>query len=176
MKKLSKLFAGLLVLVFVLTACSEEATVFEKEGMKLTMTGEFKESPMPGYTFAAETSDAGVLALKEGYAEYPDLNGISLDEYKQMIMTNNAQFELKEADVEGVVALEHTAPSAEGEGNLTFFTSLHQAPDGFWFLQFTCEEKDYEEYRPLFIDWSKKVEFKNADSGSTDQAEPSESK
>ena len=57
---------------------------------------------------------------------------------------------------------EYTRENEKLKGDYHYFAVLFKGEDAFWMVQFAVPEADITEYRPLFIDWAKTIEFTNS--------------
>ncbi|MDD4124894.1 MAG: hypothetical protein PHW77_04115 [Eubacteriales bacterium] len=159
MKKAAVAF--FLVLALTLSGCSfllKEASskTFTKAGLSITLTDAFYESEYITYTAFYSMADVAVFTLKEEFTLLEGFENYSLNEYCQLVISNNGKSSsVQEDDNLTYFVYENIANGK----NFSFFCSVYKSGDAFWLVQFTCLNDKYDEYYDDFITWAKSVKF-----------------
>ncbi len=165
MKKLLSL-ALVLVTVLSLAGCAlphvyeMEDKKFSEKGLEITLTSGFAVKEQEGYTVCFDSIEVAVFTLKEEKSAFSGLGKITLADYATFVQTANADKKPGEiATEDGVTYMEYTVNN-EDDGNVyKYFTTVHEADDAFWLVQFCAKESVYAESRPYFFTWAKSVAF-----------------
>jgi len=165
MKKLLTIIAVSLVCSLLLCGCIPkvmfipssdsigEPKVFEKDGVKLTLTDRFveEESKLGFYAYYV-TDFCGVVVLKEDFTLEEGLADLSLEEYVGNVIENNG----------------HTGIEPQNQDDLWFYVSendrtrsysySYKGSDAFWIVQYLCMTSDAPEFEDIFYLWANTVE------------------
>ena len=133
-----------------------EGSAHTEQGITLYLPEGYQKASLAGATlsYVSPKQDVLIYALKEPHAGLTSLmTDFTLDEYIKLLKTANADKnpkDLPEADgVQGFIY----------EYNIyTYYSFAVADEDCFWFIQFICENKDYEAMKPEFISWAKSVD------------------
>ena len=131
---------------------------FTYDDMEITLTNEFDEVSVDGYTVCYESMDVGILALEEEFALAEGFGDLSLEEYGQLIIDANA-LDCSLQDENDLVYFEYQYTDSASSDAYNYFNVVYKTSDAFWMFQFASLEEDYAEYQPLFIEWAQSVEF-----------------
>ena len=165
MKKLLGFVAVILSLSFLLCGCLPqvafvadqdsigEAAVFEKDGIKLTLTDRFVEKESEVGFHAYYTSNfCGVAVLKEDFSLEEGLAEKSLKDYVADVIENNG----------------HTGVEAQNRGDLWFYSRdvnstrsysfSYKGSDAFYIVQFICMTSAAPALEDTFFLWADSVE------------------
>ena len=130
-----------------------ESKIFEKEGIKLTLTDNFieKESEL-GFNAYYVSSFCGVVVLKEEFSLEEGLADCSLEEYIGNVIANNG----------------HTDIEPQNQDDLWFYVRKdnvtrcysysYKGSNAFWIVQFLCMASDAHELEDQFYLWANSVE------------------
>lgn len=163
---MKKLIAVLLIILVAVStaACRSpkdaEDKTFTYEEMSITLTTGFTEKQYEGYTVCYDSSEAAVFTLRESKDEFDE--GITFDEYVEGVKKVNASrgFELTETkSQDGLTSFEYRYTNTEQEIEYRFLTTLHEASDAFWIVQFVSPSELYDKYAESFVKWAKTVTF-----------------
>lgn len=137
-----------------------KAKVFSADGMKITLTDQFVETPIAGFTVCYDFKDAAVLALKEKFDLLDGFEDYTLEEYGEAIIENgNFDSSVKLQNKNGLTYFEYLATNSEINETYKYFVVVYKAPDAFWMIQFATPEAKFSNYQQSFIDWARSVEF-----------------
>lgn len=163
MKKTISMILVLATLLLALVACgSAKPKEFTTGGMYFTLTDDFRQVSVPGYTACYESSKVAVFVLKESFSLQAGLGNKSLDEYAQMVRKNNSS--KSPSDIlksDGLTYMEYKFYNAEYSTTYKYFCTMYKSSDAFWLIQFTCSDKLYADYKSSFVNWAKTVSFAN---------------
>lgn len=132
---------------------------FTKEGMTITLTSAFKEEDTEGMTASYLSTSIGVSALKESFESFEDAGASSsmpLKEYAELVIEAN-EFSSTITEKEGITCFNYEDDSS-GE-NFIYLGTVHRSGDAYWYVQFYCQEKDYEKNESTFLKWAKSIKF-----------------
>lgn len=131
---------------------------FTYSGMEITLTDEFERVTVSGYDVAMESSDVAVLALKESFADYPVLEGYTLEQYADLVQQANNHQHYSTTWKSGFLYYEYQAKGEDGE-MYHYFVTMHKGTDAFWLIQFFTAQEDMIENREDIFEWAASVEF-----------------
>ena len=124
------LFMGVVISLFAgcsfFSAKDGDAKEFSSDGLTLTLTDKFSKAEIEGYTVCYDSFDVAVFALKESFADYPQLEGLTLDEYKEYVLEANASKAPKEdTSIKDLTVLRFDYYIADKKANYTYFVTLY---------------------------------------------------
>jgi hypothetical protein len=128
--------------------------------MSITLTSAFTETTVDGFTVCYDSSQVAVLVLKEPFILADGFGDLTLEEYADVIYRSNSEKQpTKIFNEDGLTCLEFVSYSTEAKADYKYFGVMYKTDDAFWFIQFACLEKNYEENRAHFIECGKSVTF-----------------
>ena len=130
-----------------------EPKIFEKDGIKLTLTDNFieKESEL-GFNAYYVSNFCGVVVLKEDFSLEEGLADRSLEEYIGNVIANNGH-----ADIEPQNQDDLWFYVRDKNGTRSYSYS-YKGTDAFWVVQFLCMTSDASKLEDLFYLWANSVE------------------
>lgn len=131
---------------------------FTVDNMTITLNDTFRESDVEGFTQCYVNFNMGVSILKEGYSQYPILEGYTLAEYGEAVMWANDLLDSSLTPYEDFMYFTYTASDEEGT-TFGYLATVHQSDDGFWLIQFSTVEEKYAESESQFLEWAGSVRF-----------------
>lgn len=171
MKKSIKILSLILCLVTVmgaLCACKGEEVPkrFTERGCTITLTNYYKYKSSDVYDFCYEGEERIVLGKKETFTALSKVgisSGSSLIEYAKMVIANN-QLGVKAEKIGGLVTFSYTREVETSmvftaAHKITYLAVVYKTGDGFWLIQFACEEDKFDETKPIFLEYAKSVTF-----------------
>lgn len=132
---------------------------FTYDDMTITLTDNFVEKSMDGFTVCYDSSDIAVFVLKESFDLLDGSENYTLEEYGELVLQSNS-FDSELQSDNGLTYFEYEFTNPDNNETYTYFSSLYKTSDAFWMIQFTTPE-DYKSYRDTFIEWAKSVKFTN---------------
>ncbi len=159
-KRLSVLLMTVLLAVsFVGCSLFKEKT-FTKEGMSITLTGQFVEQEYVTQTVCYVSPKVVVTALKEEFTMLAGFEGWSLVEYASTTIANN-KLNCRYYGAKGYV---YFVFEKEVSGkDYTYYAACYKSTDAFWLVQFGCETKNYEDLQDTMIKYAESVTFETAE-------------
>ena len=131
-----------------------EPKQFDKAGMTITLTEEFREFDAENYTVGYTTNKCAVFALEEAFSLFEDGESLTLRNYGQMILDNNGMNgTTKLVEENGLLYFEYQVETYH------YMACLYKADDAFWMVQFSCDVDNINAFKPIFAQWAKTVVF-----------------
>lgn len=154
------------VLLLSAVSCTDllkpQEKVFSSNGMSITLTTEFNEASIEGYTVCYESKDVAVFILKEAFSLQAGLENQTVDYYAELVRNANmskAPGEIKKYN--GLTYLEYDHLNEEKGVTYRYFTTMFKGTDAFWLVQFACDKNEFADKRQDFINWANTVAFAN---------------
>lgn len=154
--------SGKLVTSLLLSDVMVESEVFSFDEMKITLTNEFAETDVDGYTVCYVSEKVLVLALKESYELVDGFENYTLEEYGNLVITNNnleSKCQLQSDD--GLTYFKYQYTDSEKNTTYDYFSVVYKGTDAFWMMQFVTDEEDTADYQQHLAEWAKSVELTN---------------
>ena len=157
------IFAFFFIASFALTFFLETEVLpetFTYGNMSITLTNEFSERNIDGYSACYESYDNLVMIIKDDSSYFENFETYTLKQYGEDTLTYNefdSSIELQEEG--GLTYFEYEFTDEETGDVYSYFVPLYKSSDAFWFFEFASFKEDYETYREQFIEWAKSVEF-----------------
>lgn len=160
MKKIISLLA-ILVLVISLPACSSAAPkekVFSKSGLEITLTTDFTETTVSGYTVCYDSSHAAVFALKEDFSLLEGSEDMTLNEYAELVQkANSSRSPSAISTKNGIPYFEYTFFNESENVTYRYYTTVFKGSNAFWMVQFACADSTYEAQKDNFLTWAQSI-------------------
>ncbi len=135
----------------------EPCEFVDESGVVITLTDSFEKiDTEAGFTYG--TNDAVVFGGETEFSAMEGLEDYSLKEYGELLIEKNGW----DTDVkkENGITYYLYEVYVENEGaNYLYMATLYKTEDSFWTITFAIDEAQYEEYKPLFFEWAKSVQF-----------------
>ena len=130
-----------------------ESKIFEKEGIKLTLTDKFIEKESELGFYAYYVSDfCGVVVLKEEFSLEEGLADRSLEEYIGNVITNNGHTDIKPQNKDDLWFY------VSDSGETRSYSYTFKGSNAFWIVQYLCVSSDANELEDLFFLWANSVD------------------
>jgi len=129
---------------------------FSAEGMSITVTDEFIETDVQGYTLVLGSPDVAIFAIKEEFNLFD--SEYSLDEYAELVIDAN-EFDVTLKSVDGLLYFEREFTNTEENVTYRYYSFVYEGKDAFWFIQFAVEVEKAPEYVEDIFEWARSVEF-----------------
>ena len=159
MKKLMVLLAVML-LIFPFYGCKKRLTQYTNGTITLTLPEGFTESTEDeDYDYVLTSNDAYVLCSHADLAflEEHNISDITLDEFTSYFTKNEELLLDRSFGTYNVFSYES---QVEGKDYYNMI-GIYQTNDGFWLVNFICDNTDVKKFEPDFLDWAGKVTFKD---------------
>ncbi len=134
-----------------------EEKEFTKGELSITLNEDFSESSYAGFQAVYDSSNVAVFALQEKFADYENIEDMTLEEYTEAsIEANGLNTEVKQKD--GLTYFEY---DANGNSSLLYhyMTFAYKSDDGFWLVQFATLKEDAAEQEESILRYAKSVKF-----------------
>lgn len=136
----------------------EPYEIIDDSGVKMTLTDSFIDAELAGFDFSYCTDDVVVLAFEDAFSLMEGFEDYSLKEYGELSIRNN-ELDSKVEKEDDVTYYLYESYVENEATNYVYFASIYKTEDSFWTITFAVDEAQYEEYKPLFLEWAKSVEF-----------------
>ena len=161
MKKLVS-FILLFTFIFTLGGCAVKDTkekVFTKNEFSITLNEAYIESEYEGYYACFDSATVAVFVVKEGFDIMEGFSDYTIEQYANIVMYNCSDKLPSFHQKDGISYIEYSFKNTEVNKTYKYLTALYKSSDAFYMVQFTCEDKDYIEYKDYFIERAKTVKF-----------------
>lgn len=128
--------------------------------MSITLTDEFSEANIDGYSACYQSYDNLVMLIKDDSSLFENFETYTLEQYGEDTLVYNEfddSIELQQEN--GLTYFEYEFNDEDTGEVYSYFVPLYKSSDAFWFFQFASMKEDYETCREHFIEWAKSVEF-----------------
>ena len=164
------LMLGVAVLVGLMMGCLSgcslssldddvKAKTFSEEGMTITLTDEFSSFDAGNFTVGFQSRNAMVLGLKEEFTLKEGFADYTLEEYGNLVLTNNKLEFCELNSAEGLTFFEYLYTDPDSAVDYRYFSCVYKTEDAFWLVHFITEEKSLGVYADQIVTWAKSVEF-----------------
>ncbi|MBQ7294606.1 MAG: hypothetical protein IJW86_00265 [Clostridia bacterium] len=131
---------------------------FTYGNMSITLTNEFSERNVDGFSACYESYSSIILINKDDKEFFEDFDSYTLEEYGNDII-ENSEYDVELQKENGLTYFEYVYNDEESGDVYSYFVPVYKSDDAFWLFQFSSFEEDYETYREQFVEWAKTVEF-----------------
>lgn len=136
----------------------EPTEIVDDAGIKMTLTDAFIETNLAGFDFTYGCEDVAVFGFADEFVLMDGLEDYSLKEYGELSVANN-NLNSKVKKENGVIYYEYDSYVADEGVTYCYLSAMYKAEDAFWTITFAVDEAQYEEYKPLFLEWASSVAF-----------------
>ena len=152
------LIVGLLLGIVINALEPTAPKTFTTAGMEITLTDDFRESKLEGFTMCYGSKDMAVYTIKEVFSLVEGFGDYTVEEYcQQLLQANELDGKVQIQNHDGLLFFECSAPGDKGtEYHMSFF---FKASDAFWSIQFAVLEEDAAQLRDTILDYAKSVTF-----------------
>ncbi len=134
--------------------------VFASNGMEITLTNEFTETSVDGYTVCYGSQNVAVFALKEDFALFEGAKEYTLAEYGEMVVDSNGfSSDVELQTVDGLSCFEYEWTNPETNIEYKYLSVVYKTTNAFWLIQFSTTADNYDSCYADFLQWAKSVEF-----------------
>ncbi len=159
MKKLLAIILCLAALLS-LSACGETKT-YKAGGFSVQLPRTFERTEKERYALHLNDGDVFVWTVKDDFSAEEGMEAWPLNEYvTTLYLLNELQNPEPVKEENGIIYFEYSAVNEKKNKTFTYLTTAYKASDAFYMVQFVCEDKEYETYKPLFMEWAKTVKVK----------------
>ena len=153
------LILGKLIPQWILAQQQQQPQIFSAEGMQITLTSAFRQvdGSRQGFILCYTSPDTNVYIIKEDFAQYPDLQNLSVEQYAQLVLSNNPALSGgRPAQEDDLTIFEYTQ-----SGN-RFMMVFLKGPDGFWIFEFAATAEKADSLRQAHLNYAKSICFPSA--------------
>ncbi len=154
------LCASLIMLVSCFDVSAKPKEFSVSQGLKLTLTDDFKETEIEGYTVSYDSAKIAVFTLEEKFSLVDGFENYTIKQYGEAVRTaNNTKdpTELKTED--GLTFFEYTFHNDDENEDYHYYSYVFKEEDAFWLVQFACLEDNAEELKGEIANYAKSVTF-----------------
>ena len=159
------MLAVAILFLTVLSGCEtpplyqQDLKTFRAKGMSISLPEEFEQSELMGFDAAFDSPDVAVFVIKELFSE-ADWADYTLQQYAELILQGNEEKNPSPiTQTEGLTVFEHSSYNQLEQCTFQYLSVMFKGTDAFWLFQFTCDQTNYQQYKPHFIKWAKTVSF-----------------
>lgn len=155
-------FVLLLTFIFALGGCAVKDTkdkVFTKNEFSITLNEAYVESEYEGYYACYDSATVAVFVVKESFDIIEGFSEYTIDQYANLVMDSCKDKNPSLRQKDGLSYIEYSFKNTELNKTYVYLTALYKSSDAFYMVQFTCEDKDYTEYKDYFLERAKTVKF-----------------
>lgn len=129
----------------------------DESGVIITLNDTFEKIDTNA-TFSYGTNDAVVFGHKAEFSASEGLEDYTLEEYaEESIKFNELDAEVKKEN--GITYYLYKMYVDNEGAEYYYFAALYKTEDAFWTITFAIDEAQYDEYKPLFLEWANSVQF-----------------
>ena len=136
---------------------SPKEKVFSFDGMKITLTDEFKETSIENYTVAYDSKNIAVFVLKESFSLGDGFQNLTLNEYEDLVIRAASLSDVQKKTADGLNWFEYPATNSETGDTYRYFSYVYKTGNAFWVVQFATLDGNAEKYFPKITDWASSV-------------------
>ncbi len=137
----------------------EGMQTFRTDGMRLTLSDDFSEAPIKGYTAAYGTEDTAVFVLKEPFSLLEGAEEYTIGQYRDILIEANGLTGVDRIDQEGLTGFSYPFSDPETGEALCFFDYVYKSDDAFWLLQFVVPGAEADGRADEIAGWARTVSF-----------------
>jgi hypothetical protein len=156
----------MLVMVFTFVGCKVKDVVFTCQELSITLTENFKETEIEGYTACFDSPDIAVFTLKEEFSLMTGFEDYTIDQYADLVLQANSDRNPETVKIDGLGnCIKYTFYNTELNQDYTYIAALYKADTAFWMVQFACKTEEYPQREEFFIERAKTVTFSTVTAG-----------
>ena len=137
---------------------SPEPKEFTSSGMTVTLTKDFTEDNVMGFTYSCRSKDVYMLALREAFSEAEGLKDLTLDEYRDILLEVNELTDARVDTFDGIPGFEYDYEDEDGNAYHDR-TYVYRTDESFWMIQFITFREAFSKYETTINGWAKSVRF-----------------
>lgn len=163
---LTGIILGLILNVVILSrvmgghSIAQERKAFAAEELRITLTENFEEASVPGYTACFSAGETAVFVLREDLEQMKPYGEPSLEVYGAMILANNGFEQTVRLEKEQeLTTFDARILDPDSGETYYYYCGLFRSEEAYWMVQITTVAEEPEEMIPLFRQWLKSVSF-----------------
>lgn len=146
-------------LILLMSSCSAKMRNFEKDGMLITLTSDYKETEPGNLTSYYKSPRAAVTSVKKDIDLLNEL-GISSDistlDYAELIVKSSG-IEVSVYEQNALTYFEYAENT--NFGSFKYLACVYKDDDAFWLVQFSCQADIYNDMKSEFLKFAQSVSF-----------------
>ena len=150
---------GALIGVSIFSEKKATPKTFTNEGMSITLSDEFKENDVGGYTAVYDSKKVAVFVLKEDFTFVEGFENYTLEQYAKLVITSNNLGDPEVKTVDEVAIFEYEYKNTENNNTYKYFSYVYKADDAFWLVQFAVRDNAVDKYEAKIEEWASSVRF-----------------
>ena len=150
---------GALIGVSIFSEKKSTPKTFTNDGMSITLSDEFKENDVGGYTAVYDSKKVAVFVLKEDFTFVEGFENYTLEQYAKLVITSNNLGDPEVKTVDGLTVFEYEYKNTENNNTYKYFSYVYKADDAFWLVQFAVRDNAVDKYEAKIEEWAKSVKF-----------------
>ena len=138
-----------------------EPQVFTAEGMQITLSKAYQKTDVSeyGFTLGYASRETAIFVLKEEFTLSAGFEDLTLDEYAQLVLSNNQMLGGSPYQADGLTIYEYTEVSLEDGETYAYLIVFLKGPDAFWMFEFSTKEENAKAMRQTYLDFAQTIEF-----------------
>lgn len=160
-KKLLSIFT-ICIIIVTLCGCAVKDTknkVFTKNEFNITLNEAYVESQQDGFYACYDSATVAVFVVKESFDIMEGFSDYTIEQYANIVMYNCSDKNPSLHQKDGISYIEYSFKNTQINKTYNYLIALYKSDDAFFMVQFTCEDKNYKEYKDYFLDRAKTVRF-----------------
>lgn len=132
---------------------------FSTDKMNITLTDEFERKYFKDCYAGFGTSEVDVLVMKDDYETFPELKGLSIEEYFELVKISNQDTVAILREEDGLYYFIHRYTDSNIREKIVWYAFIYRTENEFWFIQFGTRAENEEKHKDDFFQWAKSVRF-----------------
>ena len=149
----------ILLVVISLCACKSDTTVFKENNFKIELPSNFKKKNIETFTYYYQSDKAIITVINESYDSL-DSVGLTDSSTVSDYLTKALEKSGKTAEIQIRKKGAYAEYVTETNDNKHYHLCIaFKSNNGFWLINYTCEEKYKEELYNEFFKWTDSIEL-----------------
>ena len=151
--------AGFFITRSIISNRAPAEKTFTSHGMSITLTDEFKEEQIEGFTASYDSKNKAVFVTKEPFTLLDGFENYTLSQYIDLVIEMNGISTVKENRDADPPCFEYEYVDPASGVTYRYVSYVYKTGDSFWLVQFSAEKQDAEKLADTFAAWAKTVTF-----------------
>ena len=160
------LITSVLICALSVSGCkSQQPKTFEKEGVRITATADFKQEGDNTLVLCVKSSDKLITCYRQPREETFPVSEKTLREYTEKHISDDEYLKTKKIEISafsksGVNLFDYfTYEKAVNGTHYSYLAVTKKGEADFYLFHFGCETKNFEKFMPQFLEWAKLLEI-----------------
>ena len=133
---------------------------FTVDNLQITLNEDFVEFDAEGYARAMDSKNVAVMILQEEFTLMLGLEDYTLEQYGQLVLSNNTNRETSGLQVRnGVMYFEYDTKNIEDGKEYRYIVTMYKGNDAFWLVQYIVRSNEADKYYDDIFQWASSVRF-----------------